>query len=103
MTTTSPPTATRPLADAALPWPALLVLGGATLVMVTGEMLPTAVLAPMSAGLGVSDSAAGLLVSIWAAIPCTWDAPTMGERPTTGAAVERTASRRPGTPRMVPT
>lgn len=68
MTTTSPPTATRPLADAALPWPALLVLGGATLVMVTGEMLPTAVLAPMSAGLGVSDSAAGLLVSIWAAV-----------------------------------
>ncbi|KRC49056.1 MULTISPECIES: MFS transporter [unclassified Nocardioides] len=51
-----------------LPLPALLVLGGATLVMVTGEMLPTAVLAPMSAGLGVSDSAAGLLVSIWAAV-----------------------------------
>ena len=27
----------------------------------------------------------------------------MGERPTTGAGVERTASRMPGTPRMVPT
>ncbi|HWJ11270.1 MAG TPA: MFS transporter [Nocardioides sp.] len=51
-----------------LPWPALIVLGGATLVMVTGEMLPTAVLAPMSAGLGVTDSAAGLLVSIWAGV-----------------------------------
>src|SRR5690606_18754961 len=36
-----------------LPWPALLTLGGATLVMVTAEMLPTALLLPMSAGLGV--------------------------------------------------
>ncbi len=71
MTTTSLlPTPPRPDAPAepGLPWPALLVLGGATLVMVTGEMLPTAVLAPMSAGLGVTDSAAGLLVSIWAAV-----------------------------------
>ena len=71
MTTTSPLPA-RPLSEPAagprLPWPALLVLGGATLVMVTGEMLPTAVLAPMSAGLHVTDSAAGLLVSIWAAV-----------------------------------
>lgn len=72
MTTTSPvpvplPPAPEP-GEPGLPWPALLVLGGATLVMVTGEMLPTAVLAPMSAGLGVSDSAAGLLVSIWAAV-----------------------------------
>ncbi|HVK26795.1 MAG TPA: hypothetical protein VM575_00525, partial [Nocardioides sp.] len=70
MTTTSPLAAPRPTHSIApaLPWPALLVLGGATLVMVTGEMLPTAVLAPMSAGLGVTDSAAGLLVSIWAAV-----------------------------------
>lgn len=72
MTTASPlPAPSRPdLApvEPRLPWPALLVLGGATLVMVTGEMLPTAVLAPMSAGLGVTDSAAGLLVSLWAAV-----------------------------------
>lgn len=63
-------TTTRPVsADTdQLPWPALLVLGAATLVMVTGEMLPTAVLPQMSAGLGVSESAAGLLVSIWAAV-----------------------------------
>ncbi|WP_418058954.1 MFS transporter [Pimelobacter simplex] len=53
---------------AGLPWPALLVLGGATLVMVTGEMLPTAVLGPMSRGLGVAESATGLLVSLWAAV-----------------------------------
>ncbi len=68
MTTT---TTALPLPETAaprLPWPALLVLGSATLVMVTGEMLPTAVLAPMSDGLGVTDSAAGLLVSIWAAV-----------------------------------
>lgn len=72
MTTTNPlPTSSRHLAGRAeprLPWPALLVLGAATLVMVTGEMLPTAVLAPMSAGLGVADAAAGLLVSLWAAV-----------------------------------
>ncbi|GAA3542570.1 MFS transporter [Nocardioides daeguensis] len=51
-----------------LPWPVLLTLGAATLVMVTGEMLPTAVLDPMSRGLAVSESAAGLLVSVWAAV-----------------------------------
>lgn len=61
-------TAPTRVATGALPWPALLVLGTATLVMVTGEMLPTAVLSPMSADLGVSESATGLLVSLWAAV-----------------------------------
>lgn len=51
-----------------LPWPALLVLGGATFVMVTAEMLPTAVLPQMSAGLGVSEPEVGMLVSVWAAV-----------------------------------
>lgn len=51
-----------------LPWIPLLVLGGATLVMVTGEMLPTAVLPQMSSGLGVSESRTALLVSLWAAV-----------------------------------
>ncbi|WP_182376515.1 MFS transporter [Nocardioides sp. WS12] len=70
MSTTTRPDAPDQTHDTAhqLPWPALLVLGAATLVMVTGEMLPTAVLPQMSAGLGVSESAAGLLVSIWAAV-----------------------------------
>lgn len=72
MSTTTRPVAPDQTPDTAqpdrLPWPALLVLGAATLVMVTGEMLPTAVLPQMSAGLGVSESAAGLLVSIWAAV-----------------------------------
>lgn len=54
------------VATARLPWPALLALGAATLVMVTAEMLPTAVLAPMSDGLGVSDSLTGQLVAAWA-------------------------------------
>ncbi|AJR18449.1 MFS transporter [Pimelobacter simplex] len=67
LTSTPEPATTEPGA-AALPWPALLVLGGATLVMVTGEMLPTAVLGPMSRGLGVTESATGLLVSLWAAV-----------------------------------
>ncbi|NKY40500.1 MFS transporter, partial [Cellulomonas septica] len=49
-----------------LPWPSLLVLGGATFVMVTGEMLPTAVLPAMSADLDVPQARTGLLVSLWA-------------------------------------
>ncbi|MFC8801733.1 MFS transporter [Promicromonospora sp. NPDC057138] len=51
-----------------LPWPSLLVLGASTLLMVTAEMLPTAVLEQMSAGLGVAESSTGLLVSVWAAV-----------------------------------
>ncbi|WP_456844678.1 MFS transporter [Cellulomonas sp. P5_C6] len=50
-----------------LPWPSLVVLGGVTFVMVTGEMLPTAVLPEMSADLGVTQARTGLLVSLWAA------------------------------------
>lgn len=49
-----------------LPWPSLVVLGGGTFVMVTGEMLPTAVLPQMSADLGVTQARTGLLVSLWA-------------------------------------
>lgn len=52
----------------ALPWPSLLVLGAATLLVVTAEMLPTAVLEQMSTGLGVAESSTGLLVSVWAAV-----------------------------------
>lgn len=61
-------TTTRATSDAAtrLPMPALLALGAATLVMVTAEMLPTAVLVPMSVGLGVSESLTGQLVATWA-------------------------------------
>lgn len=51
-----------------LPWPSLLVLGAATLVMVTTEMLPTAVLTPMSVGLGVDEARTAGLVSAWAAV-----------------------------------
>ncbi len=43
------------------------MLGGATFVMVTGEMLPTAVLPQMSADLDVTQARTGLLVSFWAA------------------------------------
>ena len=58
-------TTSNPIVDATarpmsrLPWPSLLVLGGATFVMVTAEMVPTAVLPEMSAGLGVSGSGSG--------------------------------------------
>lgn len=68
MTTTAPARHPSVPDGDALPWPALLVLGGATLVMVTGEMLPTAVLPQMSDDLGVSHARTGLLVSLWAAV-----------------------------------
>jgi len=67
-------TTSNPIVDATarpmsrLPWPSLLVLGAATFVMVTAEMVPTAVLPEMSAGLGVSEAQTGLLVSVWAAV-----------------------------------
>lgn len=51
---------------AALPWRALIALGAATTVMVSAEMLPTAMLEPMSTGLGVSEARTGQLVSLWA-------------------------------------
>jgi DHA1 family inner membrane transport protein len=61
-----------------LPWRALLALAGATLTMVTGEMLPTAVLPQMSAGLGVSQARIGLLVSLWAAVVVVASFPLVG-------------------------
>lgn len=49
------------------PWSGLLTLAGATFVVVTGEMLPTAVLPHLAADLEVPVARAGLLVSVWAA------------------------------------
>ncbi|MFF2371579.1 MFS transporter [Agromyces sp. NPDC058110] len=67
-TITSSRSATGPQPASALPWPALIVLGAATFVMVTAEMLPTAVLPQMSVGLGATEAQTGLLVSIWAGV-----------------------------------
>src|SRR5918993_377676 len=67
-----PTTTSRPAPDIVgadrLPWPSLLVLGAPTLLMVTTEMLPTAVLTPMSVGLGVPEPRTAQLVSLWAAV-----------------------------------
>lgn len=70
MAPTSPFSVRRGAAPATerLPWPSLLVLGAATLVMVTAEMLPTAVLAPMSRGLDVTEATTAQLVSMWATV-----------------------------------
>src|SRR5688572_6161609 len=68
-TTTANPIVDAPARPTSrLPWPSLLVLGAATFVMVTAEMVPTAVLPEMSAGLGVSEAQTGMLVSVWAAV-----------------------------------
>ncbi len=50
-----------------LPWPALAAMSFTVLVVVSGEMLPAAVLPALAADLGVSLAGAGLLVSAWAA------------------------------------
>ncbi len=60
-----------------MPWPSLLVLGAATFVMVTAEMVPTAVLPEMSEGLGVSEAQTGMLVSVWAAVVVIGSLPLM--------------------------
>lgn len=44
------------------------MLGAGTFVMVTAEMLPTAVLRPMSEGLSSTEARAAQLVSLWAAV-----------------------------------
>ena len=67
-TTSNPIVGATARATTRLPWPSLLVLGGATFVMVTAEMVPTAVLPEMSSGLGVSEAQTGMLVSVWAAV-----------------------------------
>ena len=51
-----------------LPWPSLLAMAAATFVVVSGELLPTAVLPTLAAELDVSLGRAGLLVSAWAAM-----------------------------------
>lgn len=47
-------------------WPVLAALTAATFWTVTAEMLPSGLLPSMSADLGVSESAIGVLVSAWA-------------------------------------
>ena len=64
---TLPATPPAPV-EQGLPWPSLLALGAATLIMVTAEMLPTAVLGPMSRGLDVSEAWIAHMVSLWAAV-----------------------------------
>lgn len=65
MTETST-TPTPAVPTVALARPTLVTLGMTIFVMVTAELLPTAVLAPMSHGLGVAESLTGQLVAAWA-------------------------------------
>ncbi|MEE6281182.1 MFS transporter [Georgenia sunbinii] len=66
---TQPAADTRPAVDAVerLPWAALVTMALTVLVVVSGEMMPTAVLPAMATDLDVSLARAGLLVSAWAA------------------------------------
>jgi DHA1 family inner membrane transport protein len=54
---------------------ALAALGGAAFCFVTGESLPVGLLPQLSAGLGVSLSAAGLLVTVYAVVVVVVSAP----------------------------
>ncbi|MGY1718313.1 MFS transporter [Blastococcus sp. SYSU DS0552] len=60
-------TAAAPSEPAGASWAALLALAATTFVVVSGEMLPTAVLPRLAADLDVEVASAGLLVSAWAA------------------------------------
>lgn len=60
----TPPRAPR---HDAMPWPALMTMSLAVFIVVSGEMMPTAVLPELAADLDVSLARAGLLVSAWAA------------------------------------
>ena len=51
-----------------LPWSALLTMTATVFVVVSGEMMPTAVLPELADGLGVSLAHAGLLVTAWAGV-----------------------------------
>lgn len=53
---------------ARLPYAALIALAGAVFVSITAEFLPAGLMPEMAAGLGVSESRIGLLVSIFAAV-----------------------------------
>ena len=77
-TTSDPGGVAAARAPSRVPWPSLLVLGAATFVMVTTEMVPIAVLPEMSEGLGVSEAQTGLLVSVWAAVVVVGSLPLMG-------------------------
>lgn len=49
-----------------LPWPSLLILASTTFVALVSEMLPAGLLTPMARDLGVSESGAGQLVTVYA-------------------------------------
>lgn len=51
---------------AGMPWPALIAMALTTFLVVSGEMMPTAVLPMLAADLEVTTAQAGLLVSAWA-------------------------------------
>jgi MFS transporter, DHA1 family, inner membrane transport protein len=57
---------TTPQPAAPFPWGGLLVLAGAVFLSVTAEMIPTGLLPEISAGLDVTPSQTGLLVSAFA-------------------------------------
>jgi predicted MFS family arabinose efflux permease len=65
VTTTLPQTGSVPV-EKRFPWGGLIVLATAVFLSVTAEMVPTGLLPEMSAGLGVTESQTGLLVSFFA-------------------------------------
>ncbi|AWH20157.1 MFS transporter [Stenotrophomonas sp. ZAC14D2_NAIMI4_6] len=76
-----------------LPWPALLALAGGGFITLLTETLPAGVLRPIGTSLGVSDAAAGQLVSVYAlgsllaALPMTALTQRLPRRPLLLAAI----------------
>lgn len=61
-----------------LPWLALVVLASTTFVALVSEMLPAGLLTPMAEDLGVSESGAGQLVTVYALAAGTFAVPLIG-------------------------
>lgn len=66
MTSSPSSSLATPVTAARFPWTALLVLSAGVFLSITAEMLPTGLLPEMSADLGVSEPAIGLLVTFFA-------------------------------------
>ncbi len=80
-TTVSPKTALPPLPPGEaprLPWLALIVLASTTFVALVSELLPAGLLTPMADDLGVSESGAGQLVTVYALASAFTAVPLIG-------------------------
>ncbi|WP_395245917.1 MFS transporter [Agromyces sp. MMS24-K17] len=66
---------TEPARDRAMHWPALIALSAAVFLSITLELLPSGLLPEMASGLGVTEAAMGVAVSVYALTVVVTSAP----------------------------